>query len=161
MGGPPMTPLPVDYADIQGLVRFGHGKLKQGLYAVLRIKSAEDARAWLRTAPVTTATATSPPPTAALQVAFTAEGLRALGMAPSVLAGFSAEFRTGMTEGNRSRRLGDVVENDPSKWDWGRPGATPHVLAMFFAEEGQLERFMGEATGEAWRNGFEVVRCLP
>ena len=39
----------------------------------------------------------SPPPTTALQIAFTAPGLKELGLPDSVMEGFSREFRTGMS----------------------------------------------------------------
>ena len=57
-------------------MRFGYGKMTEASYALLRIKDAAAARAWLRSAPITTAATMNPPPTTALQVAFTARGLR-------------------------------------------------------------------------------------
>jgi Dyp-type peroxidase family len=155
-----VTPHEVDYADVQGLVRFGHGKLTEATYALLRVKQPDAARAWLRSAPVTTAASTSPPPAVALQVAFTADGLEALGVPAAVRAGFSPEFLAGITEESRSRRLGDVGANAPSLWDWGGPRASPHVLVAFFAARGGLAGFVAAHTGEAWRNGFEPLRFL-
>jgi deferrochelatase/peroxidase EfeB len=156
-----VTPGEPDYADVQGLVRFGHGRLTEARFALLRVNSAPAAREWLRSAPVTSAVATATPPSRALQVAFTAPGLQALGLLPSLLAGFSAEFQGGMTEDPRSRRLGDAGRNAPSEWDWGRPPDVPHVLVMFFARPGGLDAFVQEATGGAWSDGFEPLRWLP
>ncbi len=70
----------VDYADVQGLVRFGYGKMKEASYALLRVKNATAARSWLRTAAITNATEMNPPPSTAMQIAFTADGLKALGV---------------------------------------------------------------------------------
>ena len=53
----------VDYADVQGLLRFGYKHMTQARYALLRIKNAAAARAWLRTAPVSNAMLMNPPPT--------------------------------------------------------------------------------------------------
>ncbi len=78
MGGVAMRPTEVDFSDVQGLLRFGYGKMKSASYALLRIKDARAARAWLRAAPITNAVAMNPPPVTAMQVAFTAAGLRAL-----------------------------------------------------------------------------------
>ena len=47
----------VDYADVQGLVRFGYGHMTSASYALVRIKNADAAKAWLRSAPITTAVA--------------------------------------------------------------------------------------------------------
>src|SRR5262249_56742128 len=66
MAGAPVTARAVDYADVQGLVRFGHGQLEGASFAVLRVKSRDAARAWLRTAPVASAVAGPPLPGTAL-----------------------------------------------------------------------------------------------
>ncbi len=55
-----------------------------------------------------------------MHIALTASGMRALGVAESVVDGFSAEFVSGMAgEEGRSRRLGDVGSSAPSLWRWG------------------------------------------
>ena len=123
----------VEDADIQGLLRFGYGHMTSASYSLVKIKSPVAAKAWLRQAPVTTAMALKPPPSTALNVAFTAPGLRALGVSESIIAGFSHEFRGGMAEESRARQLGDVGVNSPSNWDWEVYGCEPDVLIMFFA----------------------------
>jgi len=150
----------VDYNDIQGLVRFGHKQMPDASYALLRVRSVAAAQAWLRSAPVSSAVLMNPPPSTALQVAFTAAGLRTLGVATSVLAAFSPEFIAGMTEENRSRRLGDVGSNAPSQWEWGSPASEPHLVVMFFAASGRLDGFVQSSTGGIWNEAFEVVRWL-
>ena len=162
MGGSPVTTPPdVDYGDVQGIVRFGYGKMKEASYALLRVRDAESARAWLLSVPIKTATTIVPPPPTAIQVAFTAPGLEALGVPAPVLAGFSPEFLAGMTEDNRSRRLGDVESNAPSRWEWGDGARVPHLLVMFFAEPGGLAALVQSTTDNAaWNQAFEVVRVL-
>ena len=156
----PMTRSEFDYGDVQGLVRFGYGKMKAASYVLLRVKNPAAARSWLRNAPVTSAVAKDPPPSTAMQVAFTAAGLDALGVAPSVLAGFSAEFLAGMTETSRSRRLGDVGCNAPSRWEWGHSTGMPHLMVMFFAEPGRLDALVQSVAGDAWGDAFEELRWL-
>src|ERR1700746_3234913 len=109
----------VDYADVQGLLRFGYGQMTSASYTLVRIKNAHAAKTWLRSAPVTSAVALKPPPKTAMNIAFTAPGLRALGIPESVIAGFSHEFRGGMAEESRARQLGDVGNNAPLNWAWG------------------------------------------
>jgi Dyp-type peroxidase family len=155
-----MTQSEVDYSDVQGLVRFGYKLMKEASYVLLRVKDVAAAGSWLRNAPVTSAIAVSPPPSSAMQVAFTAAGLKALGVLDPVLAGFSSEFLGGMAEESRSRRLGDVESNAPSQWDWGNSANLPHLVVMFFAEPGRLEAFMKASTGKAWDEAFELLRCL-
>jgi Dyp-type peroxidase family len=150
----------VDFNDVQGLLRFGYGKMTQASYALLRVRDAAAARAWLRAAPVTSALTMDPPPPTALQVAFTGRGLSELGVPSSVIAGFSPEFITGMTEESRTRRLGDVGSNAPAQWSWGYDSDLPHLVVMFFAEPPGLTTFIQGATGPNWSRAFEEMRWL-
>jgi Dyp-type peroxidase family len=150
----------VDYADIQGLLRFGYGHMTSASYSLVKIKDVTAAKAWLRSAPVTTAVAGKPVPRTALNVAFTAPGLKALGVSESTIAGFSHEFRGGMAEESRARQLGDVGNNSPSHWDWGSRGREPHILIMFFAEPLEFNAFVQSAKGDAWSYAFDDVASL-
>src|SRR5436853_374125 len=105
----------VDFRDIQGLVRFGFGHLPKARFYLMQIEDAASAREWLgsRIAFVTTAVPDRQTPHA-LQIAFTCEGLAKLGIGAEVLRQFSLEFRGGMVDPNRSRRLGDIESNHPN-----------------------------------------------
>src|SRR5271165_3450778 len=129
-----MNVSPVDYRDVQGLVRFGYARMTDACYFLVNVKQTAAARRWLATAPITTAVTLNPLPKTALQVAFTRQGLEALGVTQSVIAGFSAEFIAGMaSDENRSRRLGDVAANSPANWRWGNADRVPHAVMMLFA----------------------------
>jgi deferrochelatase/peroxidase EfeB len=154
-----VRPGAVDFADVQGLVRYGYKGMTSARYELLRVADVAAARSWLRAAPVTSAVEAVPPPSTALQVAFTAAGLRALGVPEPVIAGFSHEFRGGMTNANRARQLGDAGENAPAGWEWGGDRA-PHLVAMWFAERGRLDAFVEGCTAGPWREAFEVTRRL-
>lgn len=151
----------VDYADVQGLVRFGFAHMSEAVYLLLRVRNAAAARTWLSQAPVTTAAVATPVPSTALQVAFTREGLEALNIPSHILAGFSAEFLSGMA-GNedRSRRLGDSGANAPSAWEWGRADKTPHVVVMLFAEPDRLESWRQSVTGAPFQDAFDEIGHL-
>jgi Dyp-type peroxidase family len=150
----------VDYADVQGLVRFGYGHMTGASYALVRMKNVAAAKAWLRTAPVTSAIALKPPPKTAMNIAFTAPGLRALGLTESIIAGFSHEFRGGMAEESRARQLGDVGNSAPSNWAWGRYAREPHAVVMFFAEPEHFDSFVQSTKGNTWSDAFEEVTSL-
>jgi deferrochelatase/peroxidase EfeB len=158
VGRTPM--IEVDYSDVQGLVRFGYGKMTEASYALLRVKDAAVAKDWLRAAPFTSAVTMDPPPVVALQVAFTARGLAEIGVPAAVIAGFSPEFLAGMTEESRTRRLEDVGPNAPSQWTWGYAASVPHLVVMFFAGPGGLTSFIQSATGPRWGDAFEEMRWL-
>jgi deferrochelatase/peroxidase EfeB len=152
----------VDYTDVQGLVRFGHGQLTRACFYALHIRDAAAARNWLLTAPITTAQPQKPLPATAMQVALSARGMEALGVPEAITSAFSAEFFAGMTgDDNRSRRLGDVGASSPSRWRWGAGSRIPHVLVMLFATSDAWTACDKETTGPAWQKAFDVVARLP
>ena len=156
-----MTVQPVDYDDIQGLVRFGYPRLKQACFLLLRVTNPEAARAWIAQAPVTSATKLESPPETALHIAFTSAGLRALDLAEDIIEGFSSEFIVGMSsDSSRARRLGDLGDSDPGCWQWGGSShKMPHVMVMLYAMHGGLEEWGSKAMSQA-EEGFEQLALL-
>jgi Dyp-type peroxidase family len=151
----------VDMTDVQGIVRYGYAQMTEAVFLLLNIRDADAARTWLAQAPVTTALERSPIPSTALQVAFTRQGLEALAIPAHVIAGFSAEFLSGMAgDANRSRRLGDIGTNAPAAWQWGAQGRVPHMVAMFLAEPGMLDRWMQSACATWFSQGFNEIGRL-
>ncbi|HVU44958.1 MAG TPA: hypothetical protein VHD85_02465 [Terracidiphilus sp.] len=151
----------VDYSDVQGLVRFGFAHMSEAVYLLLQVRNPAAARAWLEQAPVTSAADKNPLPATALQVALTRQGLEALRVPQHVIAGFSAEFLSGMAgDANRSRRLGDTGTNSPDTWEWGGAGKVPHVLLMLFAQDGRLDGFEQSVTGPLFQGAFEEIARL-
>ena len=148
-----------DFADIQGLLRSGYGKLTAASFLLLRIIDRPAACAWLADAPITTAAQREV--SQVLQVAFSVNGMRALGIAEAVLAGFSAEFLAGMAgDEARSRRLGDIAANAPIHWRWGSQ-QVPDVLVMLYATPAGLLTWRERIATEAFCRGFEVLQDLP
>jgi Dyp-type peroxidase family len=136
--------------DIQALVRSGFGKLDGSRLLLVRIRPGREAqaRAWLREAEVLSVAEFDDARLAKrridriLQVAISAPGLAALGIADEVMANFPADFLAGIAgDERRSHRLGDVGENAPSRWKWGRKGNEPHLLLMLYADCTDIEAF--------------------
>lgn len=159
MAGADLTGGAVETADVQALLRTAYGRLTEACFVLLRVADAAAAREWLGAAPVTAAADLARHVPAATHVALSARGLRALGMADQVLAGFALEFLEGMA-GNaaRARRLGDVGPSDPALWSWGNPA--PDLLVLLYAEAGGLARHRAALATPAWRSGFEVLQVL-
>jgi len=151
----------IDFADVQGLLRFGYKHHTESAFALLRVRNRAAARAWLAAAPVGSAEKGSLPPTV-LQIAFGAEGLRELGVPAQVAEGFAPEFVGGLgTDANRARRLGDLGVSDPGRWEWGGPAAErlPHVLVMVFALPGRLQACCHDLESH-WTIAFDLMRWL-
>ncbi|MGH9891387.1 MAG: Dyp-type peroxidase [bacterium] len=116
----------LDLADIQGNIiraygRFGFPKAR---FFFLRIDDGEMGRAFVGTVTkrVTTSVRWGPPPKgviprpkAPINIAFTYNGLKALGLPRASLVGFPQEFIMGMKE--RKAILGDDGLSDPVYWD--------------------------------------------
>jgi deferrochelatase/peroxidase EfeB len=150
-----------DYRDIQGLVRFGHGHLKAARFYLLTIVDPVAARAWLANVPVTSAIKDRRPDVA-LQVAFTYQGLRNLGASPETLVQFPYEFKSGMTEASRARRLGDIEANDPKWWLWGGPSNVPDVVVLLYATtSARLDEWETAVQDETSAAAFKPLACLP
>ena len=152
----------IEFNDIQALVRFGHGRLREACFILLDIVDVAKARAWLSSAPVTTAEFTNPPPETALQIAFSADGLRSMHIKDAVLEGFSDEFIVGMaTDTSRSRRLGDIAENDPQHWQWGGTSESlPHLLIMLYAQTGKLDAWCEKIQNSEFKQAFQIRNQL-
>lgn len=152
-----------EFDDVQGLLRFGYGKLTDTCFMLLKIADASAAKQWLSTAPVSNAIANHPSPDTALQIAFSAQGLRALGVNESIIDNFSDEFIYGMTRNeNCSRRLGDIGRNAPKYWKWGsNTSEVPHVLLLLYAREGGLNAWRAAVEGAYFLQAFQLLKHLP
>lgn len=152
----------IEFADMQGLLRFAHGHLNESCFLLLTVQDAVAARAWLRDAPVCTAAKSSPLPERAMQVAFSVAGLRSLGLDETIIDQFSEEFIGGMAgDGNRSRRLGDINKNDPGEWEWGgTENELPHLLLALYARKGDLDTWRQHFQEGVFSKAFETRAVL-
>lgn len=151
----------VELRDIQALVRFGQDYLKEARFHLVQVNDQGAARTWLKEANVNCALK-GEKPDSVLQIAFTYQGLKALGLPGHVLDQFSHEFRTGMYERHRARRLGDKGKNAPSEWAWGGSApAVPHVLIMMYARAGEIDGFEASTQGSTWEAAFKPLNVSP
>jgi deferrochelatase/peroxidase EfeB len=155
-----MTRRDIDTRDMQAIVKTAFGSLNAASYMLLRVVEPAAARQWLRAlAPASVADGRVDE---AYQVAFTAAGLRKLGVDEKIMTGFSPEFVEGMAgDNNRSRRLGDIGENDPEKWSWGVGDREPHVLLILLASDAkQLEALVDSTLEQALDAGLSKIDVL-
>lgn len=146
-----------DLNDIQGLLRTGYGSLPAAVFLLLRVTGRSAAAVWL--ARLHPTSAAEKDVCEALQIAFTAPGLRALGVPAEVCRQFSAEFVSGMSgDASRSRRLGDTGVNSPEKWEWGgSEESLPHVMLMLYTKEGALASAQSRLESEVTAHGFSIA----
>jgi Dyp-type peroxidase family len=107
-----------------------------GRYEFLTFDTAAGGRAWLSELvdlipSATAAAATIEESDRWITVAFTWNGLRALGVPDDSLATFPDAFREGMP--SRASILGDVGANAPENWVGGLAGDDVHAIAILFS----------------------------
>jgi len=141
--------------DIQGLVARGFGRLPHASYLLAQIDDAAAARAllgdWAR---LRLTPASASPTETAMNVALTSAGLRTLTGARELPAGFSEPYLTGMATDYRSRLLGDVGPNSPSRWQWGGPASgSVHAVVLLFADTQERLTTLRESLTSAGRSG--------
>jgi Dyp-type peroxidase family len=124
----------LDLPQIQGFVVRGY-RLPLAGYLFFRIEDAERARAWLAvlTEHVLTAAEWSEKPDSGVNVAFTYQGLAALGVPGASLAAFPEEFRVGMAA--RASALGDAGQSAPERWEDGFGTPDVHLMVMISAKD--------------------------
>jgi len=152
----------LDVPDIQGLLARGYRGLRYARFTIFGIPGAAAGQALLSWLVPQVTTAGRFAADSALHVAFTAAGLRRLGLPDGVIAGFSAEFAEGMTGPDRSRFLSDVGASSPGSWAWGGPQGPPvDALVLLYAATPQaLDRRHDELARRLVQAGARHVIVL-
>jgi Dyp-type peroxidase family len=131
----------LEVSDIQATVLRPRPSSYRGEYVVLRIDEAAQGREMLRRIVPHVAPADDwwlPSLPGWLGIAFTYQGLKALGVSQASLDTFPEEFRQGMAP--RAAILNDVGENAPSHWEYPFGTADMHVaLAIYSKDDASLQ----------------------
>jgi Dyp-type peroxidase family len=137
----------IELSDIQGGSLYPRPSPYAGKYILIRIDDPRAGRELLRRLmpAVTPATDSAHAYQKAwVSVAFTFQGLRALGVPQSSLDSFPIEFRQGMAA--RAAKLGDVGESAPENWE--KPLGTPDVhvgISALSPDKAHLEEVLARA----------------
>lgn len=126
----------LEMADIQGYIIRGYKHMKFSRYGLLQVTDAAAAKKFIFSIAGKLTNGTHFPKKTCLNIAFTAAGLRALGVSEKNMANFIREFREGMTTPHRQRLLGDHGSSAPEQWRWGGPNNEElHILLMVFGKK--------------------------
>src|ERR1700732_4672231 len=138
----PTTDIPtLEVSDIQATVLRPRPSPYKGEYVILRIDDAAQAREMVRRLLPHVAPADDwwvPSLPGWLGIAYTYQGLKALGVPKASLNSFSTEFREGMAA--RASILNDVGNNAPANWEY--PFGTTEMqvaLAIYSKDHSSLE----------------------
>src|SRR6202140_2831358 len=142
----PAVPV-LDVSDIQATVLRPRPSPYRGEYVVLRIDDAAQGREMLRRMIPHVAPADKwwlPTLPGWLGIAFTYEGLKALGVPQESLDSFPVEFRQGMAA--RAAILHDFGDDAPANWEYPFGTAVMHVaLAIYANDEQNLTKVLERA----------------
>ena len=154
----------LEFDDIQHIVLTRVPALT-GRYEFLSFRQPAQGRAWLsgildKVASAQSAMTAMDQESRWISVAFTWNGLRALGVADSSLATFPEEFRQGMAA--RAQVIGDTGANRPDHWEGGLNSPDLHAIGILFARnEAERERSTREHQAYLARYpGVEVLSSL-
>ena len=126
----------LEEADIQGYIVRGYKNMMYSRYVLLHVGDAAAAKAFIKNISGGITNVTHYPKSNCLNLAFTAQGLKALGMAPENIDNFHREFSEGMVTPHRQRILADYDNSAPEKWRWGGPNnEEAHILLMVFGSD--------------------------
>jgi len=134
----------VEASDVQAIVLRPRPKPYRGEYVILRVGDAGQGREMLRRILPHVAPAAEwwvPSLPGWLGIAFTFEGLKALGVPQASLDSFPIEFRQGMAA--RAAILHDLGANAPGNWE--HPFGTPDVhvaLALYAKDDETLQKVL-------------------
>jgi deferrochelatase/peroxidase EfeB len=172
-------------ADIQGFITSGYKHTHHTAYLFLQINDVSKVKIWLKTISDLVLTAQSwrpmnepepsrgnpekvglPPkqyPDRIINIAFTMEGLKALGLAKEILNTFPAEFQRGMNDPSNSALRGDTGENAPEHWDIGGIGKPDfHILLILNAgdnpdDDSAIKQFVTEQRQAISDGGLQIL----
>jgi deferrochelatase/peroxidase EfeB len=154
----------LEFDDIQHIL-LTRAPALTGRYEFLSFRDGAGGRAWLSAIKDTVHSAAAMRATVDkdkrwVTVAFTWNGLRALGLDEASLASFPEEFKQGMPA--RAQMLGDTGGNAPENWVGGLASPDLHAIAILFArDEAERTRCIGEHDKlVAASKGVEVLSVL-
>jgi Dyp-type peroxidase family len=144
----PPTDIPtLEVSDIQATVLRPRPSPYKGEYVILRIDDTAQGREMVRRLIPHVAPADDwwvPTLPGWLGIAFTYQGLKALGVPPASLNSFPKEFREGMAA--RASILNDVGDNSPANWEYPFGSVDMHVaLAIYSKDDRSLETVLERA----------------
>ena len=154
----------IEFDDIQHIL-LTRAPALTGRYEFLSFRDPAGGRAWLSAIKDTVHSAAAMRANVDkdkrwVTIAFTWNGLRALGLEEASLSSFPEEFKQGMAA--RAEALGDSGVNAPENWVGKLASPEMHAIAILFArDEAERVRCVGEHDKlVAASNGVEVLSVL-
>lgn len=163
-GSAPLPAHALETDEIQSIAFGGMGKLQAAEMIALRLPEsppAAERAQWLDFVLANASFGARVPEKEAMTVAFSASGLRKLGLADEGVAGLPTVFRRGMAAPGQDRVLGDVGENAAANWAWGEGAAEADAILVCYATPERIAGMTATVVAEAKVAGMRVLHRLP
>ncbi len=149
-------------SQIQGFLVRDYKEFPFSKYIFLQVKDANKAKGFIKNISTQITSVGSEIKDNCLNIGFTNEGLKAIGLSQNNIRTFSREFREGMVTPHRQRLLGDENSNDPKNWNWGGPDNEElHLLILLFdSNEEKLAERVNEFREEIQQSGLKEIFAL-
>ncbi|WP_235679060.1 cytochrome P450 [Aquibium microcysteis] len=163
-GSAPLPARVLETDEIQSIAFGGMGRLQAAEMIALRLPEsppAAERAQWLDFVLANASFGARVPEREAMTVAFSAAGLRKLGLADEGVAGLPTVFLRGMAAPGQDRVLGDVGENAAVNWAWGHGDAEADAILVCYATPARIAGMIATAIAEAEVAGMRVIHRLP
>ena len=155
----------LEIKDIQGLLIKSYSHLSHSNYLFFEIQDPQKAQKWLEECLANdrfTAAYRAPgvAPDAiksAMNIAFTAKGMEAIGASKTLIESFAPEFQQGMQHIERSRRIGDYgTLNDPKNWEesWSK---LIHLMVVLQGKPSEMKDLRDNLISECASAGLGFI----
>lgn len=148
--------------EIQGLILRGYSNLPNAIYILLQVNDIQQAKKWLQTISASITDGDSKPDAKAMNIAFTLDGMRKLGLSKTALTTFSGEFEEGMSTAHKQLMFGDYGKSDPKNWNWGGPHCPQvDIMLMLYTDTNErLDAFYQEVSNGINKAGLTILQKL-
>jgi len=166
-----MTPL--ELSEIQAYLIKDYKDMGCSKYYLLQVTNKNEAKRFIESLADEITNVYSAIYDTCLNIGFTSQGLKALGLVEENMKSFSREFREGMFTEHRQRLLGDFDSSDPKNWEWGGPKINAetnessnvpidnvHVIMMVFGKNETITDNYFNKLQERFNSGLKKVHIL-
>lgn len=163
-GSAPAPANALETAEIQSIAFGGMGRLSAAEMIALRLPEnppAAERAQWLDMVLARASFGASVPEHEAMTVAFSAGGLRKLGLSDDGVAGLPTVFRRGMAAPGQERVLGDFGESASANWAWGAGDAEADAVLVCYATDERIKGMTASVVAASEVAGMRVLHRLP
>jgi len=152
----------LELKDIQGIIIRGYANMPAAEFVLLKITDVILAKQWLELMPAQVTSGDEKRKNFAVNIAFTFDALKVLGLSAETLDTFPLELEDGMTTSHKQLFLEDFGTSASDYWEWGGPNNEPvHILLMLYAVDiPMLQTLHQQQIAQLEEYGLDEIKTL-